>query len=284
VERDVTRSSHAYAIRGGLAGLLIAAAMLPGTSVAGAAAAVPMASHHAIYKLSLLKAKGANAPASAVGVIDYNFSGSACDGYTTTFRQLTELQPSEGDARVNDLRSTTFEEANGSQFSFKTTTRNDNDVVTDVDGRARKLPDGEASVELKTPPGRATLGDDILFPTEHLRRIIGVAEAGGKLLEAKVYDGSDTGKKVFRTLTVIGRPIDAPSQDPVGAADGLKTVRRWPVSISYFDKGKEDAPDYILSFDLYENGISRALKLDYGDFVLEGDLTDLTVKAPSPCK
>jgi len=33
----------------------------------------------------------------------------------------------------------------------------------------------------------------------------------------------------------------------------LDNVRRWPVSISYFETGKKDgAPSYILSFDLYE--------------------------------
>lgn len=254
------------------------------TFAAGAATPVPMASHHATYKLSLLKSKGANAPASAAGIIDYAFSGSACDGYTTTFRQMTELQPSDGDARLNDMRSTTFEDGAGSQFSFKTTSRNDQATVTDLDGRARRLPDGIASVELKEPAARATLGADVLFPTQHLRKIIDTAEGGGKLLEATVFDGSDTGKKLFHTLAVIGSAIDTPSPDPAGQAPSLRAMRRWPVAISYFEAGKEDQPDYVLSFDLYENGISRALKLDYGDFVLAGDLTDLSVKPQAPCR
>lgn len=253
-------------------------------SADGAAAQVPMAAHHAIYKLSMLRAKGTNAPAVANGLIEYTFNGSACDGYTTSFRQVTELQPAEGDTRVNDMRSTTFEDGAGTQFSFKSTTKNDDDVVNDVDGRARKLADGKTSVDLKKPAGKATLDDGVLFPTEHLRRIISVAESGGKLLEAEIYDGSDTGRKVFHTLSVIGRPIEAASQDPDAVAASLKSVRRWPVTISYFAAGKENEPDYILGFDLYENGVSRALRLDYGDFVLEGDLTDLTMKPSPPCR
>ena len=243
-----------------------------------------MAAHHATYRLSLLKSKGTNAPASATGVIDYVFSGSSCDGYTTTFRQMTELQPAEGEARLNDLRSTTFEDASGTQFNFKTTTKNDAETVSDLDGRARKLPDGKTSVELKQPAGKAALGTDVLFPTEHLRKIIATAKSGGKLLSASVFDGSDTGKKVFHTLSVIGAPTVAPVTDPAGKADSLKTMRRWPVAISYFEGNKEDQPDYVLSFDLYENGISRALKLDYGDFVLAGELTDLRLSAPTSCR
>ena len=52
---------------------------------------------------------------------------------------------------------------------------------------------------------------------------------------------------------------------------------RWPVTISYFDKGKTDnsgeqTPAYTIGFELYENGISRALTLDYNDFVVDGKL------------
>lgn len=266
------------------------AAAVFSTVLAGAPASaqpkgpVPMAAHHATYKLSLLKSKGSNAPASAAGVIDYVFSGSACDGYTTTFRQMTELQPAEGDARLNDLRSTTFEDGAGTQYTFKTVSKNDLETVNDVDGRAKKQADGKTMVEIKPATEKSALGTDLLFPTEHLRKIIAVAEQGGRLLEASVYDGSDTGKKVFHTLTVIGQAIETPSPDAAGRDQALKDMRRWPVSISYFEPGKDEAPDYVLSFDLYENGISGALKLDYGDFVLAGELTDLSINAQTPCK
>ena len=58
---------------------------------------------------------------------------------------------------------------------------------------------------------------------------------------------------------------------------------RWPVTISYFDKDKapksgEQTPVYAIGFELYENGISRALSLDYNDFVVAGKLTSLEIK------
>lgn len=250
---------------------------------AEAAVAVPMASHHAVYKLSLLRAKGTGAPAAAAGIIDYNFSGSDCDGYTTVFRQMTEMQPAEGDSRLNDMRSTSFEDAAARQFTFKTKTSTDDQMLTDLDGRAERNPDGSVAVDLRQPAGKAAFGAEVLFPTEHLRRVIAAAEKGDKLLSADVYDGSESGKKLYHTLTVIGMPLDAAADDPAGRNDVTRAMRRWPVVISYFD-GAKDQPDYILSSDLYENGISRALKLDYGDFVLAGNLTDLTVTPPTECK
>ena len=51
------------------------------------------------------------------------------------------------------------------------------------------------------------------------------------------------------------------------------------------DDGKPDTPpQYVLSFDLYENGIARALRLDYGDFVLGGDMTELAYMGDGACR
>ncbi|MCJ2140167.1 EipB family protein, partial [Methylobacterium sp. E-066] len=39
----------------------------------------------------------------------------------------------------------------------------------------------------------------------------------------------------------------------------------------------ERTPIYTLGFDLYENGVSGALKLDYGEFAILGDMTALDI-------
>ena len=66
----------------------------------------------------------------------------------------------------------------------------------------------------------------------------------------------------------------------------LTRLVRWPVTISYFDKGAkggEQMPIYAITFELYENGVSRALKLDYGDFVVNGEMTSLEMRDVKPC-
>ncbi|MGI3903831.1 MAG: cell envelope integrity EipB family protein [Janthinobacterium lividum] len=262
---------------------LAAWASVATAAVADDAAPVPMAGHHAVYKLSLLSGKGTNAPASASGVIDFDFSGSSCEGYTSNLRQLVELQPAEGDSKLNDVRNNTFEDADAKQYTFTTKSATDSDSATEVTGKAERAADGKISVDLKAPPGHSSYGAEVLFPVQHMRHIIAAAEHGDKLLSADVYDGSDTGSKLFHTLTVIGAPLTSPPDDPSGKAEALKGMRRWPVVISYFG-GDKDQPDYVLTSDLYENGISRGLKLDYGDFVLAGALDQLTVAAPSACK
>ena len=73
---------------------------------AEAAASIPFLPHQALYDLSLVKSRGSNAINSARGRILYNFSGSACEGYTSEFRQVSELESGEDKVTLSDLRST----------------------------------------------------------------------------------------------------------------------------------------------------------------------------------
>ena len=57
---------------------------------------IPLASHRAVYDLSLLKAVGTKSPTGARGRIAFDFSGSSCDGYVQNFRQLTEFSRPKG--------------------------------------------------------------------------------------------------------------------------------------------------------------------------------------------
>jgi hypothetical protein len=250
-----------------------------GQNPASLIGAMPLAAYRAVYDLTLAKAIGSKSPTSARGRIAFDFTGSACDGYVQNFRQLTELQPAEGPTRISDMRSLTFEDGEGRNFTFKTQTRIDSDEADEVDGRAQRPPLGPMSVDLVKPKaGKLDFDHDALFPTEHLKYILAAAKAGKNMLEVKVYDGSDNGDKIASTTTIIGKPIDSPAIEKAAHIPALESMRRWPVTISYFDEAKKDeAPNYLLSFDLYENGISRALRLDYGDFVLAGEMTSLEI-------
>jgi hypothetical protein len=113
------------------------------------------------------------------------------------------------------------------------------------------------------------------------------------VLELTVYDGSDNGQKVYNTLAVIGQPIPGDrttaAPDPSVTSDQMKLLTRWPVTVSYYDhdtkaKNGEQTPVYAMSFELFENGVSRALVLDYNDFVISGALGKFDAKDSKPCK
>ena len=56
------------------------------------------------------------------------------------------------------------------------------------------------------------------------------------------------------------------------------------MSISYYAaEGSSETPEYQVTFDMYENGVATGLMLDYGDFVLSGKLTELTMLDVPEC-
>src|SRR4029077_6023661 len=274
---------------------LAVAALVTGIAggTAAAAASGAFLPHQALYELSLMKSRGSNSINSARGRILYNFSGNACEGYTSEFRQVSELDSGEGKLTLSDLRSTSWEDGAGKSYRFKIDTRiNDSDAAP-VDGVAERTGD-HITVKLKEPVAKTfELDGKIVFPPKQIQPIIAAAREGKSVLDLTVYDGSDNGEKVYNTLSVIGQPISgdrAPaSPDPSTTSDAMKSMTRWPVTVSYYDhdakaKDGEPTPVYARSFELYENGVSRALVLDYNDFVISGAMGKFDVKDSRPCK
>jgi hypothetical protein len=258
------------------------------TAIANASASIPLASHRAAYDISLVDptsppAASARTPISATGLIAYEFRGSACEGYTSNFRQLTQMDRSEGDPLSMQVNALSFEEANGRSMRFQVNSEGVEDTPP-VAGTATRGADDDLRVEL-TKPATKTLdfGRDVLFPTQHIEHLIDAAKNGGGAIQARVYDGSDTGAKIYSTMAVVGKEAVNPSDDSE-IATALKGVRRWPVVVSYFDEASKDsAPEYTLSFDLYENGVSGTLKLDYGLFALRARLKTLELLPAAVC-
>ena len=259
------------------------------------AQAIGLASHRAVYDLKLARARGKRMIESIRGRILYDFSGNACDGYELQFRQVSEIDSGEGKVVLSDLRATTWEDGTAKSFRFNSQNTVNQRVVDTVDGRAERTKN-DIAVKLAKPKDKSfDLEAAMAFPTEHMRRIIEAARDGKSIVELPVYDGSESGEKLYSTLTVIGREIAPDERKHTDAAEGqsaLAGLKRWPVTISYFDRAAknkdtdtgEQTPVYAISFDLYENGISRALSLDYGDFVVVGDLSQLDIRTAKPCK
>jgi len=273
--------------------VLVLAGLLAGSMPRQAVAQAPadeLAAHRAVYELKLANTRGKSTVAVR-GRILYDFSGNVCDGYALQFRQVSELDNGEGKVTLSDLRTTTWEDGNAKKLIFKSQNYVNQQPDTTVDGQAERTED-KIKVTLTQPQGKTfDLASATAFPTEHMRRIIAAARAGKSILELPVYDGSDTGEKLYNTLTVIGQEIPSNQRVPTDAAAGnqvLANLKRWPVTVTYFDKTDKNAgdqsPAYSIKFELYENGVSRALVLDYNDFAISGELTSLDLKEVKACR
>jgi hypothetical protein len=264
---------------------LVLASALVLCAAAAAAQPVGLAPHRAVYELSLSRAGGSRGLESARGLVAFDFTGDACEGYALKYRQVTVLEGGETGARTSDLRSTTFESPDGNSFRFHSEQQLPNGGSTLVEGEAeRRGPD--TTIRLRRPErATVTLAAQPHFPTAHMRRLIEAARTGEATVPAQVFDGTDDGRKVYETLAVVGRRVDPGAAEPGEGAQALATLPHWPVRLSYFAPGQgERTPIYVISFRLYENGVSAGLTLDYGEFALDGRLTRLELLPESACR
>jgi hypothetical protein len=270
------RKSLAAVLFGGSS--LVAVTSAIATSESGARALVP---HRAIYDLKLKDASERSGIEGMVGRMVYEFSGSVCTGFSTNFRLVTKISTGE-DTRLSDQQTTTYEDLTAGQFHFETKSFTDEQLDKQLVGDAKAAESG-LKVEITQPDGREIDLPKSDFPTGHMLDVIENAKQGKNFFEARVFDGSENGDQALVTTTVIGKRQD-PGKDDVDAdkAGEFAKASYWPVTIAYFNESAagDPTPVYNMSFKLYENGITRDLTMDYGDFSLSGNLVKLETLKP----
>ncbi|WP_114390947.1 cell envelope integrity EipB family protein [Notoacmeibacter marinus] len=251
--------------------------------------AAELASHRAVYDMELLEASERSGLTGVDGRMVYEFLGNDCKGYAVRFRSVASFR-SEAGQQVIDQRVTTLEKTENGSFSFATQSFTDNRLDKEVKGEAEHHSNGEMLEVILSLPDRKTIElPDALFPVAHLQDLLRRAADGERIYATKVFDGTENGDKVLLTNVVIGEPEKAGGENDSATPLGeLANRPYWPVSMSYYDvavpTGGEDEPVFRLSFDLYDNGITRDFRMDYGDFTIHQKLVELEPLTAPPCE
>lgn len=268
-----------------------AALQLASTPTWAGAQHVVLAPHRAVYEMTLAEARGGAGVTAVSGRMVYELTGSACEGYTQNMRFVTQMTNQKGGATLTDLRSSSWEEGSGKRFRFNSSQFRDEKPTEATAGDAARANAADAAkVELTKPVTKhLALPQRVYFPIQHSIALLDAAHMGKRSFRADLYDGSEKGEKVYDTISVIGRIIPAGGNRKlvrVKNAERLDTIAAWPVSIGYFEPNsdKSDAvPVYELTFWFFENGVSRKLFIDYGEFAIQGELAQITFHEPSKC-
>lgn len=278
-----------------ISALMAAPALLmvwPAGPAVAAGAGIVMAPHRAVYEMSLANARGGTGVSAVAGRMVYELTGSVCEGYTQNMRFVTQMVNQGGNAVITDLRSSSWEEGSGKRFRFNSSQYRDEKATEITAGDAARADpaDDNIKVELTKPAKKdLSLPARVYFPVQHSIALVAAARDAKTIFRADLYDGSEKGEKVYDTVTAIGprRPRGSNRQlPPVKNAEQLDQLAAWPVSIAYFEPGsdKKDAvPVYELSFLFFENGVSRKLFIDYGEFAIQGELKEIVFHTPSKC-
>ena len=232
---------------------------------------VKLEPHRAVYDLTLAWASGQSGIEGLHGRFVYSFTGAPCQGYVTEMRMVTDVAREHGPL-VTDQISSSFEDLEKGAFRFSSTMFSDFNLQSQTAGEASRA--ANLDIALKLDDRNQFKIGKAEFPTEYLAHVIDAAMAGKRAYEADSFDGS--GEEVMRAVTLIGARE---------MADDDETAA-WPITTAYFPSGVhggDQTPDYTVSMTLSENGVSRDLLMDFGDFKMAGQLAKLEMLSPADC-
>jgi hypothetical protein len=249
-----------------------------------------VATHRAVYDLVLLRADDSAGFSSVKGLMASELTGSVCAGWSVNFRIANRFTEVEGESRLIDSQSTSWESGDGLQLKYSQKQFADNaldseqriDVV-----KASAAEEGRGTIS-GAEDKEFSVDAAALFPMKHQFHLMEMADAGQSRDVSLVFDASD-GEAAYKAISFIGkrRPPGSVVEDVSNAeAAPLKTLTSWPVTISYYSVNGEqtETPSYQISFNLYDNGVATGLVLDYGDFALKGRLAKLDLLESASCE
>ncbi len=254
----------------------LVAALVP-LALAGSARA-DLASHRAIYTMTL----SSSGQGSEIAHLDGKMlleSADACDGWTLDQKIALRVVDSDGTEVRSTTSFTSWEAKDGSRFRFEQETRRNGTTIEILSGHADVTTDEGGAAYLTKPEAmRIDLPPGTVFPSKHTEQLIERAEAGDRLFFAIVFDGS-TVDNPNRVSAFISTQREAPS-----LVDGKKTTLVWPVRLAFFpmDDGSAE-PDVEIGLWLQADGVARKVELDYGSFVIHGELDEFEMLAPIAC-
>lgn len=275
-----------------VAACLVFAAVAPQVVAAPADKVDGLAPHRAVYDIILVEALPGAGISELTGRMVYELTGSDCAGFTQKMRFVTSTTNQEGEVSVTDLRTSTWEDIEGNRFRFDNSQYRDQRRVEQTVGEAvRNKNPGGIRVELTKPKKRVLkLPNKVMFPIQHSRHMLEVARKGESVFSVDLFDASERGEKVYSTSAYIAPRRESgfnKSLPSVANGEALDSLAAWPVALSYYEQGTEleDAvPVYEISFIFFENGVSRRLLIDYGNFSIRGELKSLQMLEPEQCQ
>ncbi|MEJ0018476.1 MAG: cell envelope integrity EipB family protein [Acetobacteraceae bacterium] len=248
---------------------LVASASLP---AAADGLNTTSAAHRAIYELTRSSSRGGDIIA-AKGTMGYEVI-DACDGWAVRQRLSMVLTNSDGQdiQMVSDYA--TWESKDGLKFRFHMKQTTDTAVTSQTDGDATLERPGGPGVAHYTVPDDTTkpLPEGTLFPMAHTSAIIAAAQAGKRFLTIPLFDGTDDGGAEDSTLVVLDWKKPEANKYPL-----LSSLPSTRVRLAFFDReSKSEVPTYQVGMRYWENGVADNLQMDFGDFVMDAKITELT--------
>ena len=234
--------------------------------------------HRAFYEMSLGIADQKANVQSAIGRSAFSVTRD-CDGWLSTEDYVLEFSGQGGVSNRIISQFESWESDTEDKYSFNLVEQKTFEKNFDFSGYADMTKEGGFAYFSIDDGVTVPLPHDTLFPMQHLKAILGHANAGKKIFAAPVFSGAEPNDALLSTNTVIGGWNKKSASSLLG---DLSTGGYWPIQVAYFKpEAKVSEPEYEINYSLQPNGIIRRYEIDYGDFTLVSNLLKIdTIERP----
>ena len=241
---------------------------------AGAAGAAEIMPHRALYTMTLGRTGGDAGVVGANGTMAYQW-GESCDGWTVEQRYRLKMGYAESPDVSIASNFVTWEAKDSLSYRFNQKETRNGTEDEEIRGTAKlDGPDKGGTADFEKPEGKSfKLPPGMMFPSAHTIFLIDKARAGEVFISKHIFDGATVENAVL-VSAVIG-PKVAP--DPEAAKKSpLLNRPGWRVRLAFFPAdSKVEKPDYELGMLLLDNGVSKDMVIDYGDYAIHATLDDI---------
>lgn len=253
------------------------------TLLPGAGFAAELASHRALYGMTLHFARSGSEISSVVGKMAVEWSRT-CAGWTFEHQSLIDVTFNVRDPVRLSTNATSWESLDGLQYRFSIRNLTNGKVTERVEGVAQLVASGgPGRVTFTAPKGRTMkLPAGTMFPARHSVELIALAARAPTMVTRTVFDGMSF-DGAFQLSAALGAPVTR-------GADGGKELqalagrRYWPVQLAFFPVASPAAaPEHEVGMHMYDNGISDELLVSFGEFTVRARLSKLEILKPRVC-
>lgn len=232
-----------------------------------------LVSHVAVYKVSLLKQTSLYSEASGKMKLRFQETKDAWISQQSTDVFLYTHFGTE--SRMKAVLST-WEAKDSNSFRFMLNI-SDGKGSAKISGSAeRDAKTGMINVHYKLPVERKVVLDkDVLFPVQHMARLLGAAKEKQVVDDSKVFDGTNEQNDIMDINTIIGN--SAMPKEETAKFITIKAEPSFPIVMSVYLNPENQSPDYRITQRILETGIVEGMILDFvkSNYQLKAELTNL---------
>jgi len=247
--------------------------------ISPASATQSLVSHQVTYQLALGEATPQTAIETITGKTVFRMVRE-CDGWKSGEDYVMRMGFADGNEVLMASLFESYEDRAGELFSFSINERSNYDNPLDFDGFAQQGAGENAKAYFSIEPDNAMiLPEDTYFPIAQTAEILRSAKAGERFFTSHIFFGAKPDDALKKTSVIIGKRQMAEAYD---ISSDLLQDAYYPVQIAYFDPDSTNGiPSYEISFKMQDNGVVPSYVIDYGDFKLRAQMSQIK-KEPSP--